>query len=62
MMTNEDHQAFKALDETAIHRKVATLERCAMELCTLGYDVTINFENSIDENDFELIIRKRLTA
>jgi len=61
-MTNEDHQAFKALDETAIRRKLATLERCAVDLCTLGYDVTINFENSRDENDFELIIRKRPTA
>jgi regulator of RNase E activity RraB len=61
-MTNGEHPAFKALDEPAIHRKLATLERCAVELCTLGYDVTINFENSRDENDFELIIRKRPPA
>jgi regulator of RNase E activity RraB len=61
-MTNEEHPAFKALDEPATRRKLATLERCAVDLCTLGYDVTINFETSRDENDFELIIRKRPIA
>jgi hypothetical protein len=62
VMTHEERRALKELRETALREKVTTLERCAMELCTVGYDVTINFENSVDERDFELIIRKRPTA
>jgi hypothetical protein len=62
MMLHIDHRAFTALDESALRAKMTTLERYAKELCTIGYDVTITSENGVDENDFELIIRKRPTA
>ena len=33
-----------------------------MDLNKIGYDVTISLESVGDESNFELIIRKRLTA
>ena len=62
MMINEEHRAFKELEEVAIQEKLKMLKIYAMDLNMIGYEVTISSENGADESDFELIIRKRPIA
>ena len=61
-MINVEYRDFKKLEEVAIQEKLKKLEKYAVDLCMVGYDVTINLENSVNENDFEMIIRKRSIA
>jgi hypothetical protein len=62
MRINKEHRDYKKLEEAAFQEKLKKLKRYAMDLNMIGYDVTISLENGVDESDFELIIRKRLTA
>jgi hypothetical protein len=62
MRINKEHRDYKKLEEVAFQEKLKKLKRYAMDLNMIGYDVTISLENGVDESDFELIIRKRLTA
>ena len=58
-MMNNEHRAFKELEEMVIQEKLKKLKIYAMDLNMIGYEVTISSENGVDDSDFELIIRKR---
>ncbi len=61
-MMNNEHRAFKELEEMVIQEKLKKLKIYAMDLNMIGYEVTISSENGVDDSDFELIIRKRQNA
>jgi regulator of RNase E activity RraB len=61
-MMNNEHRAFKELEEMVIQEKLKKLKIYAMDLNMIGYEVTISSENGVDDSDFELIIRKRPNA
>ena len=61
-MIKKEHRDYNELVEMALLEKLKKLKRYAMDLNSIGYNVTISLENGVDESDFELIIRKRPTA